>query len=82
MYGDDLGDRLGCHAQGVISLAKSVEDRQFGVDLTQTLVVDDKQGVDVLLHLFNTIQSLVDLTVALKAEGDGDDTYGEDAKLF
>ena len=36
----------------------------------------------MLLHLFNTVEGLVYLTVALKTEGDGDNAYGEDAHLL
>ena len=33
-------------------------------------------------HLLDTIQCLVDLAVALETEGNGDDTYGQDAHLL
>ena len=36
----------------------------------------------MLTHLFYAIQSLINFPVAFKAEGDGDDTYGQDAEFL
>ena len=77
MDGDDLSDGLCGYGQRVVSLAESIEDGEFGIDLTEALIVDDQQGVDVLVHLLDTVESLVDLTVALETEGNGDNTHGE-----
>ena len=82
MYGDNLSNRLGSHGERIVGLAESIEHGQFWVDLTQTFVVDHKQGIDVLLHLFHTIESLIDLTIALETEGNSDDTNGKDAQLL
>ena len=82
MNGDDLGNGLGSHAQGVVSLAKGVEHGEFRINLAQALVVDDQQGVHMLVHLLDTVERLVNLTVTLETEGDGDDADGEDAHLL
>ena len=82
MNGDDLGNGLGSHAQGVVSLAKGVEHGELRIDLAQALVVDDQQGVHMLVHLLDTVERLVNLTVTLEAEGNGDDTNSKDAHLL
>ena len=82
MDGDDLGYGLGGDAERVVGLAEGVEHGELGVYLAQAFVVDDQEGVDVLRHLLDTVQCLVNLAVALEAEGNGDDAYGEDAHLL
>ena len=82
VVGDDLSNALCCHAQGVVGLAEGIEHGELGVDGTQTLVVDDEQGVDMLRHLLHAVERLVDLAVALEAERYGHDAHGEDAKLL
>ena len=82
VYGDDLRDALSSHGERIVGLAEGIEHGEFGINGTQALVVDHQQGIDMLLHLLHTVEGLVDLTVALKAEGDSDDTDGEDAQFF
>ena len=80
--GDDFGNRLGCNAQSVVGLSKGIEYRELWINLAEALVVDNQQSVDVLRHLLDTIESLVDLAVALETEGDGNDTNGKNAQLL
>ena len=47
----------------------------IGINLTQALVVDNQQGVNVFLHLFHTFQCLHDFLVALEKERDGNNTH-------
>ena len=82
MNGDNLCNRLGSDRKCVVGLAKGIENGQVGIDLAQALVVDDEECVDVLRHLFHAIEGLVDFLWTFEAEGNGDDTHGEDAKLL
>ena len=82
MYGDNLCNRLGGNAQGVIGLAEGIEHGELWINLAQTLIVDHQQGVDMLLHLLYAVEGLVDLTVAFETEGDGDDTNGQNTQLL
>ena len=80
--GDDFRDRLGGHGERVVGLAESCHEREVGIDLTQTLVVDDEQCVNVFCHLLDAVECLVNLLGTLEAEGYGDDADGEDAHLL
>ena len=82
MNGDNLCDASCGNTQGVVSASESVEDSKFGIDFTKTLVVDDEECIDVFGHFFNSVECLVNLAVALEAEGDSNDTYGKDAEFF
>ena len=82
MQGDDLCNGLGCYGESVIGFAKGIEERQVGIDLAQAFVINNEQGIYVFRHLLNTIESLVNLLVALEAEGNGNDTYSEDIHLL
>ena len=82
MDSNDLCNRLGGNRECVICFAESVEHREFRVNLTKALVVDDQQSVDVFIHLLHAVEGLINLTVSLKAERNSDDTNSEDTKLF
>ena len=82
MDGDNLSNGLGGHGKRVVSLAESGGQREVWIDLAQALVVDNKEGVDVLRHLLDTVKGLVNLLGTLEAEGDGDNTHGEDTHLL
>ena len=82
MNGDNLSDGLCGDGERVVCLAESLHDGQVGIDFQKALVVDDKQGIDILGYLLDTVESLVDFLASLKLEGDGDDADGEDAEGF
>ena len=48
VYGNDFGDTLGCNAQCVVCFAESIEHSQFWINLTQALILDNEQIIDVL----------------------------------
>ena len=52
------------------------------VDVAETLVVDDEEGIDFLGEQVKAVESLVDLLLAFEKEGDGHDTDREDAFLL
>ena len=74
VHGDNLGNRTCCHAQRVISLLKSREYIEFGINLTQTFIIDYQEGINVLWNFFYTIERLVNLLITLKEEGNGHNT--------
>ena len=82
MNRDDFGNALGRHTQCVVSLAETIEQAQFRVNLTQPFVVDDEQGINVPGHLFHTVQCLVNLLGSLETEGDGDDAHGKNPQFL
>ena len=82
VVGDDLCDRLGSHAERVVSLLEGAEHGEVRINLAEAFVVDDEQSVHVLRHLLHAVERLVYLALALEAERYGDDTYGEDAHLL
>ena len=77
-HGDYLCYALGCDAECIIGLGKSIDDGEVGIDFAQTFVVDDQQGIHILDHTFHTIQRLIDLGHTLKDKGNGDDAHRED----
>ena len=81
-HSDDFGNALGRNEQCVISLGKSVSDREVGIDLAQFLVVDDQQSVDVFADFFHAVKGLVYFAVAFPAEWNGDNAHGENVHLF
>ena len=42
MNGDNLCNTLGSYTQCVVSLTETIEQAQFGIDFTQTFVVDNE----------------------------------------
>ena len=82
MNGDNLGNRLGGHAQRVVGLSESIEHGQLGIDLAQAFIIDNQQGIHVFRHLFHAVEGLVDLLRSFETEGNGDDTHREDAHLL
>ena len=78
VHGDDFGNGAGCDAQRVVGHFEGGEHGEVGVDFTQTFVVDDEQGVDLLGYFLDAVERLVDFLVTLEQEGDGDDAHGED----
>ena len=82
VYGDNLGNALGSHAQCVVGLAESVEHCKLRIYLTQPFIVDNEQRINVLRHLFHAVESLVYLAVALETERYGHYSHREDAHLL
>ena len=79
MHGDNFRDGAHRGRERLVGDAEPVDDGEFGVDVDETLVVDDEQGVDLLGQCVESVERLVDLAFALEEEGDGDDAHGEDA---
>ena len=78
---DDIDYAACCHAEGVVGHLESLNGRLGGIDLKHALIVDDHEGIDMLGHLLEAQQGLVDAVHALIEEGYGNDAHGEDAHL-
>ena len=82
MNSDNLGDTLSRNTQCIVCLAKGIENSEIRIYLAQTLIVDDKQGINMLRHFLNTIKSLINLSVALKPERNSDNSHRKNTHLL
>ena len=80
MNGDYLCNTLSCYGEGVVSLSKGLHHRQLTIDGAQAFVIDDEEGIDILSHFLNTVESLVDFACTLEFERNSNNTYGKDIK--
>ena len=86
IYKSVIGDYLGyasCrNTQCIVGLAEGFEHRQLGIDLTQSLVVDNKQCIDMFGHFLNTIERLIDLACTFKTERNSHNADCKNAMFF
>ena len=82
MHGDDFRDGTYGSGERFVGVLEGIDDAQVVVDIAETLVVDDEEGIDFLGEQVKAVESLVDLLLAFEKEGDGHDTDREDAFLL
>ncbi len=79
---DDLGNTFGRDRQYIICLGECFRDLQIAVHFPDLFIVDDQQGIDVILHFGNPVQSLCDPSRTFIFERDGDNTNSQDAHIL
>ena len=82
MVGDYLGYAPGSGGKHLVCLGKPGLEAQVAVNLTQFVVVDHDQGVDVAAQFLNPALGLFAAHLALELEGDGHDPHREDVELL
>ena len=81
MHGDDLDDAFHGFRQRIVGLLKAIQEGEVRVNLSQTFIIDDKQGIHLIRHALHAIKSEVNALPHFKEEGDGDYANGENAAL-
>ena len=76
---DDFDDGVDGIGESLVGFAEGVEHGEIGIDVEQTLVVDDQQGVYFFGDARHTVESFVNLLGHLELEGNGDNAHCEDA---
>ena len=84
LHSDEFRDTLGGITQYLVCQFEGIlyGNLGVGINIAETLVVDDKQGIHVLAHFFYTLQSLDNFLSLLEVERYGDDANGKDAHPF
>ena len=82
MHRDNFSNATCRHTQRVVSLFKGTQDVEVRIDLTEALVVDHEERIDVARHLIYAVEGLIYLSIALKLERDRYDTDGEDSHIL
>ena len=79
---NQIGNRLHCLAQHVISNLKSIGEGDLLIgSVLQTLVGNDDKGVHLAAQLFNTLLGSGHTAASLKTERLGDNTHGQYAQF-
>ena len=79
LNGYQLRNALGGIAQYLVGTAERLLDRdvRVGIDIADALIVNNKNGINVLAHLLHALQRLHNFPFLLKVERYGDDADGE-----
>jgi hypothetical protein len=82
VHGNDFNDASHGYGQHIVAPAKGIDNAKVGIEFDETLVVDDKHGIYIFLHLFKTYQGSLYLALPFEFKGQGDNAYGKQTPGF